>query len=265
MKNIFQYLLSAMLLPVFVCGCQKESPSTFDSQAGIYFFKGSKVVNNRTVTQSDMIDFSFITVADQLTAYDVMVDMRTIGFPVDRPREITLEQIDAADVLDPDLYPKPQNAVPGLHYVAFDDPAAAAKIVMPAGQVKVDIPITVLRDESLEHGVYYLSFRVRENDHFKPGLRDQLTFTVSITSQYSRPSNWSWWESAFGEWGPRKMWFLVQILGFDSAVNAGDLSYRTAISVKAIETLEAYNAEHGTLKEDDDTVVVFPGMTMPES
>ena len=66
-----------------------------------------------------------------------------MGFVYDHDRQIAIEQVTSDG----------NQAVPGKHYVAFDDPSLSGLYVMPARQSRTKIPVVVLRDGSVYRSV----------------------------------------------------------------------------------------------------------------
>lgn len=253
-------MLSAAALSVFAA-CNQEDVNKFDSDARIYFAEESRTEFS---TPRDNINHTFIIVPDDQDTYDVEVDVRAVGFPVDYPRAITFRQIFPDEKGYADGTPV---AVAGKHYLPFDDQQVQARMFMPAGKVKVNVPVTLIKTPELEDENVRLEFELVANEYFNLGIQKNLIFSISSTSQYTLPKLWDgWWKSALGEWGHKKMWFLVQIVGMHPSAldEISSVGYRKSIQTRAIEKLEEYNKNPDNkdtpLKEANGTLVTFPGM-----
>lgn len=236
------YILSLCAGLLAFAGCNEEKPFTYEGAEGVYFFKGQQFIDGEMFIQNDSLNLSFIDVPDDQDRITAWVDVRTNGIPADRERRIVIEQTNAG---------KTGAAVAGTHFVPFDDASLADRMVMPAGEVRTLIPIVLKRDASLEKGRLAVQFRLVATDDFPQTLTNKNDFTVTTTAQYEKPSRWDdWWNTAFGEWGPVKMWFIVQVVGFNEMDQTSSVGFRTAIKTRAIELLDKYNKEHGALIED---------------
>lgn len=254
MKNRISYWMVCLVAASVLWGCDEAEPTRFEDTPALYFFRGQEFIDGATFRQNEQIGFTFLDVVAGTNEADVLVDVRTTGFPVNSNRKVTFVQTNAG---------QPDAAVAGKHYVPFDDPAAIERAFVPANEARALVPITLLRDESLENGKYVLEFEIVSNDFFKPGLSDQVKFTITTTGQYEEPKEWtSWWVTAFGTWGAVKMWFITQVVGFNDMDVKSTTGFRTSMKNRAIEKLNEYNADpsNPTLFESDGTEVLFPGM-----
>ena len=99
------------------------------------------------------------TTGTDITQDTVWIEVSTMGFLSDQDRQVELQQVVTGE----------NDAVSGVHYVAFDDPALLAKSYVPAGQNMASVPIVVLRDASLDQHDVVLKITIRDNGVFKPG------------------------------------------------------------------------------------------------
>ena len=118
----------------------------------------------------------------------------------DRARPVRFEQIASENPAD--------DAKPGVHYVAFDDQSLAAGYVVPAGATSVQLPVVLLRDESLDAKDYVLRFRVADNGYFRAGLKGGRECTIVISNRLVQPSNWPGEIGAYSE--QKHLWLVEQ-------------------------------------------------------
>ncbi|MBR2980623.1 MAG: hypothetical protein IKC67_00665, partial [Odoribacter sp.] len=99
--------------------------------------------------------YSFVYAGSDVTADTIWVEVTTMGFVYDTPRTISVEQVQV-DIVKPEMPEIPQdstgapveeivvvdtiNAVPGKHYVPFNDKSLESYYQIPAGAVSQKIP-----------------------------------------------------------------------------------------------------------------------------
>ena len=250
MKSIIQYIIISLLLTTVFYSCDKEEVYHYENDPRLYFYRTAGEITD--LTQRDSINHTFFYLPDVDQVKDtVYVRILTMGLPVNEPRPIKLLQKNEG---------KSGAVVPNKHYVAFDKEEVQKLMVMPAGKVKADIPIILLRSDDLKTEKLRLEFTIDENEYFKRGVDTCLNFVVTTTDKAEIPKAWiSWWKSAFGDWGSVKVWFLINYVGIkieelDTTSSAGQ---RTAYQSAARITLDNYNKNNPELKEEDGTAVKF--------
>lgn len=184
------------LLAGFFAACEQE--------VDIYHAQGNDRLNFVFEERGDTLtEFTFIYTPKEVLRDTLWFEMETSGYVTDYPRPICLAQIPAGK----------DDAEPGKHYIAFDDPAMAAIYVVPANRNKVRLPIIIKRDDPrLKEQKFVLRFGIAENEHFKPGFPSYQEKTFTISDIITRPQNWtglvSWY--CFGKYGNRKYEFMLE-------------------------------------------------------
>lgn len=118
----------------------------------------------------------------------VWMEVETMGFLSDLDRTVELEQ---KHIEEEELQEYNEGeAVPGVHYVPFDDPDLLAKSYVPAGSTIAKVPIVVLRDPSLDEQSVALRITFKDNGIFKPGYPVYNTHTIHIAGRLSKPESW---------------------------------------------------------------------------
>ena len=265
-SNFIKYTAVALLFAV-AASCDTDLPTYDYPNDGINFV-------------DSVATFSFVYGDPDATQESFMIKITTMGDVPDRARRVDLRQELTGE----------NDAVPGVHYVAFDDPSMAALHVIPAGVAELEIPVILLRDPSLENMEVVLKIRVKDNDNFGVGLVGSEFTRLTFTDRLTRPSEWNgggyddaYWLGAYGTAKHRWMiettgekWdddYLYNVIGFDktntSTTNNPNIyrndnwddGYWTYLSGVLKRDLAAYNEELGSagpLTEDDGTVVSFP-------
>lgn len=172
MKRI-TYILSLLAVILCTTSCEKDLPVYDTETCRINFNYDYKTMN------SDMLEtYSFVYHGD-ITQDTVWVKVNTMGFLSDEDRYFELQQVEVKDTL---------NAVPGKHYVAFDD--MKKYYYIPAGANTATVPVVLLRDASLQSAQYLLKFELKETDNFKKGYDRYNYRKIYFTDQIAEPTGW---------------------------------------------------------------------------
>lgn len=243
-KLIYPAILASTLF--VVTGCEENKMNVYKNDPAIYFEK-------TTYGQRDSINHTFYFYDESITDDTVKVIVCTMGEPADYDRPIKLIQTNTG---------QPQAAIAGTHYVPFDDPSLKNKICIPAGQVRAEIPIVFLRDNSLKLVESRLELTVGSNEFFRPGIDTQRNFLVTTNDLISKPTNWDTsWKYTFGStWGPVKMKLIIDSTGLtDFSQWPSDSSFNSWLGATARQALIEYNAANpeAPLCEADGTPVTF--------
>lgn len=154
----------------------------------------------------------------------VWFEVGTMGFLSDANRTVELQQVQIDTVT---------NAVPGVHYIPFDDPSLLAKSYVPAGQNTARIPVVLLRDASLAKKDVVLKITFKENSFFKAGYQDMAYRTLYVSDRLNKPANWDlyYMDYTFGTYGQKKHELMIAWTGkaWDDAylkeLSNGDRAY----------------------------------------
>jgi len=263
------FLMASLLGLVSMTSCEKDLETFSDSTCRLNFYYD---ISALSYFKEDMAKDNFSFVYGDETAVDdtLWYEVETMGFVADHDRPIALEQVQMDGV---------NNAVAGMHYVAFDDPSLAKFYVIPAGKARTKIPVVLLRDASLKNESVTLRFALKPNDEFVLGYEPLSQRQVTFTDQLSEPSYWSkdygnqyysfYISDVFGDYGTVKHQFLISETGekwddeFINQLMTGDSMYLNYLAQKLAKRLTEVNAEReaqgqGPLTESDGTVVSIP-------
>lgn len=258
MKKLLLPLNIVMLLTLLTA-CEKDLPVYNGSDSMLNFVYAHEQNSDSTCM------YSFVYESDDVVKDTVWFDITTMGFPQDRDRYYELEQVLTGN----------HDAVPGKHYVAFDDADYRSKLCVPAGAIEARLPVVVLRDPSLKtEGNVTLRLKFEPNDEFIVGYITRSFKVLTISDILSRPNNWNGiCDHYFGDYGPVKHQFMIDVSGErwddDYLVNTlrinesdCDQNYILALSNKFYKALQEENARRAAnnldpLAEDDGTLVAF--------
>lgn len=248
-KNILYIMGISFLLGL--SGCEQLDVNRYENDPRLYFFNGYDNTRTPTYYHQDSIAQSFFLLPAEQERDTVFIVLETMGMPSDEPRPFRLVQTNEGE---------PDAAVSGKHYLPFDSEEMKRNMMIPAGAVRYYMPLIVLRDPSLEISKVRLKIGIGENEYFKQGIDEELEFMVTITATAEEPPTWDDWY--FGDWGPKKMWFVINYVGITDFMDVSeDSAYLNYLKAFAIQKLREYNADPGNpdtpLTEADGTVVTF--------
>lgn len=185
---------------IFTAGCVENKMLEYEDDPAIYFFRGNESEQRDSIKHSFFLTGNF---SGQDTIW-VRVNATSKIQPVDRPISIVQKNIG-----------EPGAAIPGVHYVAFDDPNIKDKMVIPANRVYGSFPVVINRHPDLDLDVLRIEMEVAENEYFRPGINLQRNFLVTTTSMATKPQYWdTGWRYFFGTtWGTVKFRFIIEVTG----------------------------------------------------
>lgn len=201
MKNSKIYIvLSSVLL--LAASCNKELPATWSGSDRLNFVRTGENEGLRAADTLTLYTFVFDPV--ETSRQTVWVEVETMGALCDYPRQIRLKQVPSYGT----------DAVPGVHYVDFDDPEVKDQYVIPAGKVRATLPVILKRDQ-LGSGRYQLRLAFEANEYFQPGYDHLGHQTVIVSDLLSKPGSWSIFIEyyCFGTYSPEKHQFMFDVTG----------------------------------------------------
>lgn len=175
------------------------------------------------------------------------------GVPSTKDRVLPIVQSNTAEA---------GSAVAGTHYVAFNDPAFAKYLILPANKVSVSVPVIVKRTAEMATSEFRLDLEITSNEFFVAGIKDRTNYTVKITAMAVKPALWdvaNSYLSIFGPWGQAKMKFIIDYVEYSDFDIVLTTDYRVYLALKAKAKLAEYELANGPLYEADGvTRVIFP-------
>lgn len=205
-RIIMKYLnlLYAAGLLFLATACEKEIPKYSETDCRLNFYFGDDLTTANVQESMKKGSHSFkLNSAEGQMRDTVWLEVVTMGKLSAQNRPVALEQIELTDTL---------NAVPGKHYVAFDDASLADLYRIPANEARVKLPIVVLRDPSLKEGDVALRITFRDNGYFQSGYPEFSIYTLTISDSLTRPD---FWDKAdldynFGTYSPEKHALMIK-------------------------------------------------------
>lgn len=192
-NNLFLIPIVALILAT---SCEVEVPKWTGEQR-INFVAG--------ITLADTtIRYSFVFSSSEIQEHTIWIEMATEGFLSNVPRRIGLTQVSVGD----------NDAVPGVHYVALDDPRVRDQYVVPANTETLRIPIILLRHASLQDEDRILRIELIENDDFLLTAdvnkrAREIIFADKLTIPRMWAADTTLVPTYFGEYGPVKHRFMI--------------------------------------------------------
>ena len=248
-KNIYNILFLSALLCCMAACTEYQMPRGYDGNPAVYFSWSST-----SGAQHDSINHSFFLLKDYTQTTDtVWVKVNLLGStaPVDRPIAIVQTNTGKANA-----------AVPGTHFLSFDNPWVKERMIIPADSVQMRLPIVIFKDGSLNTHTVRLELAVVENEYFRPGIEAYRNFVVTTTAQAVKPSLWDTrWRYQFGStWGTVKFRFIIDATGYlDWDIYPTDNGYLTWLQNTTLQKFEEYKLSNpgNPLKEANGDLVTF--------
>lgn len=248
MNKIFHFL-SVLTLTFVLASCEQDLPTYSDPQARLNF--------DYTQNTGGRFNYSFVF-SNGKQRDTVWIQLNTMGRLSGEDRPFELQQIETGD----------HDAVPGKHYVSFDDEGVKKYMVIKANENSARVPVIVLRDASLDDATYNLNIAIKPNSVFQSGYFAQSSMTVTITNELTKPTAWKGaMNYYFGQWGKVKHQFMIDVTGkkwddtfISETVSNFDLvNYYINRLDKALAAENQRRAAAGLpyLQEADGTLVAF--------
>lgn len=243
----FYNILWAGLLGMAGVSCEQDYPAYASADCNLNFvyydIHGNVMKAEKVTDKLRTYSFSFIYSGELAERDTLTFEVSSMGELVDCARPIALEQVQAEGV---------ENAVPGVHYVAFDEPSEVEFNCIPANRNKGKVRVILLRnDRELKKKDVVLRFGFKENADFKPGFEGLTRRDVVITDRIARPSNWvdCYMDYFCGEYGEKKHELMIAWTGkawdeeYIKEFTEGDRAYHDYMERWFQNKLEEENAK----------------------
>ncbi len=256
----YQYLI-LFIISSLLFSCEEDYPEDYKGKPYLIFEPDVNVGN--IYVQKHYNNFYYYQ-DESITRDTVYIPLSTMAAIADEDLKVSLEAFDSDTLTYPErIDSETINAIPGVHYVPFDDEEVSKNLVFNKGKMQDTIPLIILRDPSLKQATYRLTFRLIDSENSIAADKAENRVVVYISDKVSRPSNWDTWE--FGVYGDVKMDFMIRhselVWDEDDVERVLDDSFLLAYYIfKFKEDLKKENealGDNGPLKEADGTVVSF--------
>ncbi|WP_279112049.1 DUF4843 domain-containing protein [Butyricimonas virosa] len=209
-------ILFALISFPFLWSCDKKEIPVFASDdAGIYFQRLTNAVYGSTTEYyGDSTDFSFAGTNAYYTSHVLYAPVLTMGKVVDydRPFKVVVDMEETTAVEGKDLE------------IELDS------LVIKAGTSKAEVPVRIIRTETLLEKTLKIVLRLQENEHFKCYLEtykntnlytakgEQISgvrYVFTFNEMYTQPNFWKNYaeKDYFGEWTAKKYQVVNQVCG----------------------------------------------------
>ena len=209
-------ILFALISFPFLWSCDKKEIPVFASDdAGIYFQRLTNAVYGSTTEYyGDSTDFSFAGTNAYYTSHVLYAPVLTMGKVVDydRPFKVVVDM-------------EQTTAVEGKDFEIELD-----SLVIKAGTSKAEVPVRIIRTETLLEKTLKIVLRLQENEHFKCYLEtykntnlytakgEQISgvrYVFTFNEMYTQPNFWKNYaeKDYFGEWTAKKYQVVNQVCG----------------------------------------------------
>ncbi|MFV0506392.1 MAG: DUF4843 domain-containing protein [Bacteroidales bacterium] len=205
-EHICSYVMIILCL-VGLYSCSQE----YDLYSGDKFLQFgpndlSKLNNSSEVLTDTTKTFSFVYEGANVIRSVVYFNLYALGGQENYDRPFIIEQEEVPDTL---------NAVPGVHYLAFDDPSVASLYSIKAGKINCYVPVVLLRDPSMQSNTYVLKFKLVANEHFITGDTRLLWRKLYMSDELVKPDEWRGYleKYRFGKYSKVKHRFFIDQTG----------------------------------------------------
>ena len=209
-------ILFALISFPFLWSCDKKEIPVFASDdAGIYFQRLTNAVYGSTTEYyGDSTDFSFAGTNAYYTSHVLYAPVLTMGKVVDydRPFKVVVDMEETT-------------AVEGKDFEIELD-----SLVIKAGTSKAEVPVRIIRTDTLLEKTLRIVLRLQENEHFKCYLEtykntnlytakgEQISgvrYVFTFNEMYTQPNFWKNYaeKDYFGEWTAKKYQVVNQVCG----------------------------------------------------
>lgn len=201
MKVLYSFFAVLLLFS----SCRKDSYLHFEDDARLQFGPTPDKMYNTSANLHDTVKaFTFLTRPADVERDTLYFDLYLLGNVASTDRAYQLKQAQLNEV---------ENAIPGIHFVPFDDPSIKHLYVLPANKAHVKVPVVLLKDATLSESDYQLRFKIAENENFKIGDTRLNWRKVIIADVLIVPS--SWVVGYYGTYSRVKHRFMMQQTGME--------------------------------------------------
>lgn len=228
MKNIKNLILLCLAVSIAAACSDSANQIAYSEPASIYLDNiqwGGNFGSTSNISTMDSLAFSFFGTADNFTEAIGELRFLVSGYMSDKDRVVNLVA-DPESTLTPDDYVLP-------------DP-----IVVPAGELKLVLPIRFKRSDKLRDEYYWVKFNVEDSDDLKKGYYDKLSFRFFIIDQPVPPSQWP--SSFFGTYSVAKHRFILQVIP-DIEWSTSNYPANMAYQAKLKQAIAIYERDNGPL------------------
>jgi len=188
-------------------GSCKEDKLLFNEEATLQFGPPIAAIYQPGANGlGSQIAYTFFYKSADTRQDSVYFDIYAVGGVSTKDRSFKLEQVQVDGVI---------NAVPGTHFISFNDPEVSKNLVIKAGQVHSRVPVILLRDASLKTSDAALRFTIVANENFKKGETNYLWRRVDFTDRINKPAAWAgtYQNTYYGKYSTVKHKFMMDATG----------------------------------------------------
>lgn len=254
-----------LAISVMLCcwACEEALPGYNTDWIGVQF-----VLDESSLAPNEYA-YSFVGKDETVTQDTVWLTVRPQGLIPDHSCRIKLEQYEGQEwryvygsdgaVVDSILRVIPRQAEPGVHYIPFDDERMAPFYTLEAGEREKQIPVIVLRDETLSDTTYTLFFRIADSEDLRAGDASRCDIELRIADCLSKPASWDDWFFA-GTWSAVRHEFMIEVTGeawdddFIGTLDVDAKNYYLYVFNRELKRVNAEREEQGLppLRENPD-------------
>ena len=212
-------------------------------------------------------NYSFVYAGSSVVRDTIFLRVSTVGKVCDYTRYYQVKQAilygwkyeyENGELVDSAFVEKKNQAIPGVHYLAFDTPELQSHYKIDAGEIEGNFPVVVLRDKSLKNIDFNLAIELVDTEDF---IIDGLYQAgITLSDNLTAPSNWIDLVVVLGVYGKVKHQLLIDVTGkpWDADfIKTLTFEMQTFYKFKASKELNRINEERAAqglceLREDEN-------------
>lgn len=257
MKKIL--ILSILFISFLgISSCDQEGIATYSESDNIYFAPSVFGISDGATTAiRDSIGFTFALEKPEIVerVYNIPIQVQGKISDVDRKVKV---------VIDPK-----STAIAGTHFTIPEN------IIIPAGKVVNNIPVTVFRTADMKQNGFLLILNLQENESFKTDMKSKeinaithktisfITFKLSFDDKLTQPPGWL--VNYLGVFSAKKLFLMCDLMTLDPAMfnqKLGSPGLAIADNMYYQNFMKRYLADQkasgNIIYEDNGSEMVFP-------
>ncbi len=191
---------------------------------------------------SDSLTFTFATSSIDMVEKEMDVDVVIMGNVADHDRTANVSIDESKTTASSDMYDFPRT------------------VVIPSGESKGTLKVTLKRSELLQEKSVRLYLKVENSDDFAVGVNEENHLLVIWSDMISKPTDWDDnLKEFFGDYSDVKYRFMLANAGGISEFDADSMTWAQLQSYKIrfVNALNEYNEAHpGSPLTDENGVLV---------
>lgn len=248
LKKILSTLCCISSMAFMMTACEKMDPIYVDD-ARVNFWVLQDTFNN-TGSKVYTSGYTFAAQPDHVNIDTIFLRVKTMGPITQSDRRFAAIKDTAATT----------NAIEGTDFKILEG-------LVPAGKYVGYLPVVLYRTPVLKTTTKTLGIVIADNGTFRPGVKEDMKFTIYFNDGLVMPSNWDVLTSYFGTYSEVKYKFIISVLGISdfpvstSTYRLGQFTHYQMLDFKnrMKDALAEYNNTHPEpMRDESNVLITFP-------